>query len=239
MKPTLLAIDTSTENCSVALQVDNTVISREMESPREHSQRLLPFVQAVLEEADIKLSDVDGLIVGIGPGSFTGVRIGVSIAQGLAFGADLAVQCVSSLDAMALEGAQNKTTDWIISAIDARMGEVYWRAYKNDGERLVTFAPAQVAKPEHLNLSEQLTEYGYRTTESVWSVRAGNAAEQLSNSARNPQSLLAGYLQPPCCVGHNSITRLRWLQMNWSRFTCVMKLRKKLPGPTCNPLNSP
>ncbi|NQZ04106.1 tRNA (adenosine(37)-N6)-threonylcarbamoyltransferase complex dimerization subunit type 1 TsaB [Idiomarina sp.] len=235
MKPTLLAIDTSTENCSVALQVDNTVISREMESPREHSQRLLPFVQAVLEEADIKLSDVDRLIVGIGPGSFTGVRIGVSIAQGLAFGADLAVQRVSSLDAMALEGAQNKTTDWIISAIDARMGEVYWRAYKNDGERLVTFAPAQVAKPEHLNLSEQLSEYGYLTTESVGFVGTGweTYAEQLKATAPvDPQSL--------ACRLPTAAAMLRWAQQYNEAAVAADELEplyvrnevtwKKLPG---------
>lgn len=173
MKPTLLAIDTSTENCSVALQIGDKVISREMESPREHSQRLLPFVQEVLKEADTQLSEVNGLVVGVGPGSFTGVRIGVSIAQGLAFGADLPVQGVSSLDAMAIEGVRKHPTDWVISAIDARMGEIYWRIYKRNGEQLTTFAGAQVNKPDQLNLAELLSEYGFQTNESIGYVGTG------------------------------------------------------------------
>ncbi|HAE90998.1 MAG TPA: tRNA (adenosine(37)-N6)-threonylcarbamoyltransferase complex dimerization subunit type 1 TsaB [Idiomarina baltica] len=208
MKPTLLAIDTSTENCSVALQVDNTVISREMESPREHSQRLLPFVQAVLEEADIKLSDVDGLIVGIGPGSFTGVRIGVSIAQGLAFGASLKVNGVSSLDAMALEGSQNRVTDWIISAIDARMGEVYWRVYQHRDGHLQACATAKVDKPEQLNLAAELERHGYQASESIGYVGTGweTYREQLAATVSvTPQSLN--------CVLPTAEAMLRWAQL--------------------------
>ena len=77
----LLAIDTSTENCSVALVHDGKLTTRDIESPREHSQKLLPFVEEVLDSAGVSLAELDGLVVGAGPGSFTGVRIGVSMAQ--------------------------------------------------------------------------------------------------------------------------------------------------------------
>ena len=88
MKPimtNLLAVDTSTENCSVAIRWQDNFFSEAIESPREHSQRLLPFVEQMLQQAETELSQLDGLVVGVGPGSFTGVRIGVSMAQGLAF----------------------------------------------------------------------------------------------------------------------------------------------------------
>ena len=96
-----LALDASTEACSVALQVNGKIFSRYELCPQSHSLRLLPMIDDVLNEAGIKLAALDGLIFGQGPGSFTGVRIGVGVAQGLAFSANLPVVGVSSLQAMA------------------------------------------------------------------------------------------------------------------------------------------
>lgn len=120
-----LAIDASTEACSVALQVNNKVYSRYDLCPQSHSLHLLPMVDELLKEAGIKLSQCDGLIFGCGPGSFTGVRIGVGVAQGLAFAADLPVVGVSSLQAMAQLAFIKHQQTKVIAAIDARMGEVY------------------------------------------------------------------------------------------------------------------
>jgi len=120
-----LAIDASTEACSVALQVNGKIYSRYDLCPQSHSLQLLPMVDEVLKEAGIKLSQCDGLIFGRGPGSFTGVRIGVGVAQGLAFAADLPVVGVSSLQAMAqLAFIKHQQTN-VLAVIDARMGEVY------------------------------------------------------------------------------------------------------------------
>ena len=91
MTLTLLALDTSTEHCSVALQANGQLYLRAAVTPREHSQKILGFVDEVLSEAGLSLQQVDALVSGIGPGSFTGVRIGVSIAQGLAFSRNLPV----------------------------------------------------------------------------------------------------------------------------------------------------
>lgn len=120
-----LAIDASTEACSVALHVNGKVYSRYDLCPQSHSLQLLPMVDEVLKEADIKLSQCDGLIFGRGPGSFTGVRIGVGVAQGLAFAADIPVVGVSSLQAMAQLAFLKYQQTQVLAVIDARMGEVY------------------------------------------------------------------------------------------------------------------
>ncbi len=120
-----LAIDASTEACSVALQINGKVYSRYDLCPQSHSLQLLPMVDAVLKEADIKLSQCDGLIFGRGPGSFTGVRIGVGVAQGLAFAASLPVIGVSSLQAMAQLAYVKHQQTKVLAVIDARMSEVY------------------------------------------------------------------------------------------------------------------
>lgn len=120
-----LAIDASTEACSVALQVNGNIYSRYDLCPQSHSLQLLPMVDAVLNEANITLSQCDGLIFGRGPGSFTGVRIGVGVAQGLAFAADLPVVGVSSLQAMAQLAFMRCKKTQVLALIDARMNEVY------------------------------------------------------------------------------------------------------------------
>ena len=120
-----LAIDASTEACSVALQVNDKVYSRYDLCPQSHSLQLLPMVDQLLKEADITLAQCDGLIFGRGPGSFTGVRIGVGVAQGLAFAANLPVVGVSSLQAMAQLAFIKHQEKKVLATIDARMGEVY------------------------------------------------------------------------------------------------------------------
>ncbi|MDM9617624.1 tRNA (adenosine(37)-N6)-threonylcarbamoyltransferase complex dimerization subunit type 1 TsaB [Kosakonia cowanii] len=130
----ILAIDTATEACSVALWNDGTTFAHFELCPREHTQRILPLVRAALADAEVKLTDLDALAFGRGPGSFTGVRIGIGIAQGLALGAELPMIGVSTLATMA-QGAWRKTgATRVLAAIDARMGEVYWAEYQRDAD---------------------------------------------------------------------------------------------------------
>src|SRR4030066_555403 len=96
----LLALDTATEVCTVALWLDGEVLERS-EPGGEPAERILPVVDALLAEAGLVLTQFDALAFGRGPGSFTGLRIGAGVAQGLAFGADLSVVPVSSLAALA------------------------------------------------------------------------------------------------------------------------------------------
>ena len=128
----ILAIDTATEACSAALWNDGAQSAHFEICPREHTQRILPLVQEVLTESGTTLSELDALAFGRGPGSFTGVRIGIGIAQGLALGAELPMIGVSTLATMA-QGAWRKTgATRVLAAIDARMGEVYWAEYQRD-----------------------------------------------------------------------------------------------------------
>jgi tRNA threonylcarbamoyladenosine biosynthesis protein TsaB len=120
-----LALDASTEACSVALTLNGHVYSRYDLCPQSHSLQLLPMVDAVLKEAGVALNSLDGLIFGRGPGSFTGVRIGVGVAQGLAFSANLPVVGVSSLQAMAQLAFIKHNQTSVFSTIDARMNEIY------------------------------------------------------------------------------------------------------------------
>ncbi|RYV01475.1 tRNA (adenosine(37)-N6)-threonylcarbamoyltransferase complex dimerization subunit type 1 TsaB [Shewanella sp. OPT22] len=148
---TLLAIDTCTELCSVAVQVGEKIYSEAVDAPREHSQRLLPLVEKLVAEAGISLSDLDGIVYGRGPGSFTGIRICTSMAQGLALGQSLPVYGVSTLDSMAQQAA-NLGAEHILCAIDARMNEVYWAEYTTNNNGVVAIDKEKVSHPENVAL---------------------------------------------------------------------------------------
>lgn len=135
MSTRILAIDTATEACSVALWNNGEKHALFEICPREHTQRILPMVQQILAESSVSLNQLDALAFGRGPGSFTGVRIGIGIAQGLAMGADLPMIGVSTLATMAQGAFRQMGATQVLAAIDARMGEVYWGQYQrqNDG----------------------------------------------------------------------------------------------------------
>ena len=151
----LLALDTSTEACSVALQLGSEILTLDEVCPQQHSKRILPMVQQLLSEAGISLAQLDGIVFGRGPGSFTGVRIGVGVTQGLAFGADIPVYGVSTLAAMAQAAARLHGATQVIAAIDARMAEVYIAQFAlNDtlSNALMQAQSEEVAiKPDALN----------------------------------------------------------------------------------------
>ena len=138
----LLAIDTATERCSVALRLDGRVIERVSEQPRGAADLVLPMVEAVLKEAGVRLADLDGIAYGRGPGAFTGVRIGVGVVQGLAFGAGLPTVGISNLAAVAQQVA--RPGDRILVCMDARMEQVYWSTFAlEQGAELVTSTAAE------------------------------------------------------------------------------------------------
>ncbi len=132
----LLALDTATECCSVALAIDGEIRQRSELAPRRHAELLLPWIAEMLDEAGIARSAIDAIAVGRGPGGFTGVRLAVAAAQGLAYGLDRPLLPVSSLAALAMQ-ADAPAQAQVLAAIDARMGEVYLGAFRVDVEGLV------------------------------------------------------------------------------------------------------
>ncbi|MCX8956176.1 tRNA (adenosine(37)-N6)-threonylcarbamoyltransferase complex dimerization subunit type 1 TsaB [Erwinia psidii] len=132
MSTRILAIDTATEACSVALLMNDEISAHFELCAREHTQRILPMVQQILRERQTALAGLDALAFGRGPGSFTGVRIAIGIAQGLALGAGLPLVGVSTLKTMAQTAWRRHGARRVLAATDARMGEVYWAEYVRD-----------------------------------------------------------------------------------------------------------
>lgn len=171
----LLALDTSTEACSVALALDGDIVERFEIEPR-HGERLLPMVQALLAESGVALTRLDAIAFGRGPGSFTSLRIGAGVAQGLAFGADLPVVPVSSLAAL----AQGVDAIKVLAAFDARMRQLYWGAFVRNAHGLVEPVGAEVVvDPARVPLPDG---HGWSGAGSGWDVYHATLGERLGGA---------------------------------------------------------
>jgi tRNA threonylcarbamoyladenosine biosynthesis protein TsaB len=150
----LLALDTATECCSAALLIEGRLLTREIELARGHAERILPMIDEILGEAGISLVQLEAIAFGRGPGSFTGVRLAASIAQGLAFGSGLGVIAISDLGAVAQRIFDED--DGVTRALvcnDARMQEVYWGCFERGSDGLaVAGSPERVSPPESVEL---------------------------------------------------------------------------------------
>ena len=146
----LLAFETATEACSVALWIDGTVIERFEIAPRRHAELSLPWAEQLLDEAGIARSQLDGIAVGRGPGAFTGVRLAIALAQGIAMALDKPVVAVSTLAALAMQSAGERT----LAAIDARMGEIYIGAFERDGDAQLPTSVETVMRPDAVLVPE-------------------------------------------------------------------------------------
>jgi len=202
----LLAFDTSTDACSVALMIDDEVRLDHRVEPQQQSRLLLPMIDAIMAEAGLRPTDLDGLVYGRGPGSFTGVRIAIAAAQGIAFGADIGVYGVSTLQCIA-QGCHREFADNTISvAIDARMSEVYFANYgqaqNEEGVSVVTALDEErLASPDVLFADESiatdvavagsgydayLEQAGNRTSSRTFRQRRLPSAQDSLSLARHP-----------------------------------------------------
>lgn len=155
----LLAFDTSTEFLSLALQANGRLTTHFEDAGQASSQRILPQIDRMLVEAGIRLTDLQGIAYGAGPGAFTGVRVACGVAQGLAFGANLPVVGISTLHAIAEISAVEKA----LVCVDARMGEVYFAALEKRDGVWVELLPTQVCKPQAAPLLEAADFVGIGT----------------------------------------------------------------------------
>ena len=154
MSDRILALETATEACSVAVLAGSAMYRRFEVRPRAHLRLLLPMVESVLTEAELDLGDLDAIAFGCGPGGFTGLRIAAGAAQGLALGARLPVIPVSNLAALAASTMRDTTARKVIVCQDARMGEVYWGTFDRGADDLpVASGPERVGPPEVVSVA--------------------------------------------------------------------------------------
>lgn len=146
----LLAFETATEACSVAIYSDGDIRERFELAPRRHAELALPWAEQLLAEAGIAKSQLDAIAIGRGPGAFTGVRLAIALAQGIALALDRPIVAVSTLAALAMQSRGER----ILAAIDARMGEVYSAAFARAGDDLVALSAEAVAAPGAIALPD-------------------------------------------------------------------------------------
>lgn len=153
MTARVLAVETATEACSAAVVTEERVFERFDVRPRAHLQLLLPMVEAVMEEAGIKLTDLDAIGFGCGPGGFTGLRIATGIAQGLALGAGVPLVAVSNLATLAFSAFADSDASRALVCQDARMGEVYWATFeRGPDDRPVALASERLDPPSEVEV---------------------------------------------------------------------------------------
>lgn len=197
----LLAFDTSTEYLSLAINKNGQRFSYDVLAGQSHSQLILPQIQALLDQAGLKLNEMEGIAFGAGPGSFTGVRIAAGVAQGLGFGGNLPVVPIGTLLALA-ETAQLKTnTAKIIACLDARMGEVYHAAYEKIAGTWQTVMEPGLYKPQDV---PTLKGEGWVGAGSGWKTYT----EQLSQVYANQLANASASIQPDLLPNASAILNM-------------------------------
>jgi tRNA threonylcarbamoyladenosine biosynthesis protein TsaB len=231
----ILAIETATPSCSAALRIDGEVVVRAEVGNNIHSQVLLGMIESLLDEAQLSAQALDAVSVGQGPGSFTGLRIGVGVGQGLAFGANCPMIGVSSLDALALQASilQASRDNSIIAAIDARMGEVYWCEYQKTGDKIKRLSGLCVTPPAEVQFSDAVAA----------GVLVGNAwsayPDQFSALSERSTEIQSSIIYPSAgsllCLAEEQYRQRKWLSAGlfapiYVRNDVAKKSTKKLPG---------
>jgi tRNA threonylcarbamoyladenosine biosynthesis protein TsaB len=199
----LLAIETAGDACSCAVLGGAESYERHLMAPRRHAELILSMVRDLLDESHLALEDLDALAFGRGPGSFTGVRVAAGVVQGLAFGAELPVVPVSSLQALAQGALRETGSERVLAAFDARMGEVYWGAYEAGDDGLMiarvedcVAAPDAVPVPSvgaWLGVGEGWRSYAEALVARVGDRLAGYQAEHTARALDVAMLARAGY----------------------------------------------
>jgi tRNA threonylcarbamoyladenosine biosynthesis protein TsaB len=203
----LLAFETATEACSVALYLDGEVVERHEVAPRLHAEYALPWAEELLAQAGIKRSQLDAIAVSRGPGAFTGVRLAIALAQGIALALHKPVVAVSTLMAIAAAaplplreqgragqglGHRSDTPGGapqrILAAIDARMGEVYAAAFQRQGGQLIALSAEIVAAPNQVTLPDNQGNWhgvgtGFAAVENALQLHLGSQLLDVDASA--------------------------------------------------------
>lgn len=166
----LLALETSSDLFSVALQVEEKCLKYDEFITYQSSQRVLPVIQQLLSEGNINLKDLDALVLGVGPGSFTGLRIAGSVTQAIAFACDLPVILISSLRVLAQEAFENLQAFKVLTAVNAYQDEIYWAGYELDATGLMQIIiPDSLVAPDNIQIPDSM---GWTGVGNGWKICA-------------------------------------------------------------------
>lgn len=173
--PILLALDASSSACSAALLmrgdgIEKRLVTRFALTPREHTRRLLPMVDEVLAEAGVSPAELDAVAYGRGPGSFTGLRIAAGTAQGLAYGLERPLLGISTLEALALAAHRRQGVEHVVTAMDARMSEIYVAAWRCRDGVIEALLEEAVMPPQRLRLPADAGQEGWYGIGSGWAL---------------------------------------------------------------------
>lgn len=150
----ILVFDTSSSWCSAALSINGALYSVAEMQPRKHAQLLMPMIDDLCQQAGIKPAEIDGIAFCKGPGSFTGLRIAVSVGQGLSLATGAKLYGISSLQALAWQGMKQHGASRIVAMMNAHMGEVFYAAYQRlNGSLIETVIDDALCKPEYVDLT--------------------------------------------------------------------------------------
>ncbi|MGK0375382.1 MAG: tRNA threonylcarbamoyladenosine biosynthesis protein TsaB [Arenicella sp.] len=227
---TILAIETATSSCSAALRIDGAVVVRSEIGNNLHSQVLLGMVDSLLTQARLSPQALDAVAVGQGPGSFTGLRIGVGVGQGLAFGANCPMIGISSLDALALQAQGDHS---VIAAIDARMGEVYWCEYKKITDQIERLSNVQVTPPADVKFST--TDISRSIVGNAWSAYPDQFSVLSDNVVEVQSTIIYPCAGSLLCLAEDQYKQKIWQPAAifapiYVRNDVAKKSTKKLPG---------
>ena len=174
----ILAFDTATAACAVALSIAGQIRERFEIAPQRHAELILPMVESLLAEAQLTPNQLDVVAYGCGPGSFMGARIATSVAQGIAFAADLPVIPVSTLQVVAQTSFQRYGWKDVLAAWDARLHAIYWGAYRLDETKIMIEAQSQaLSKPEEIVVPSGENWYAVG---NAWEVYSGQLTHIIS-----------------------------------------------------------
>ncbi|MCK5718681.1 MAG: tRNA (adenosine(37)-N6)-threonylcarbamoyltransferase complex dimerization subunit type 1 TsaB [Thiomargarita sp.] len=179
----LITLDTSTEACSCALYIDGEITTQSKIAPRQHTSLILPMLDTLLNNAGLKPNQLDAIAFGRGPGSFIGLRIACSVTQAVAFATNIPVISISSLATLAQVAYIQLQAKKVLTALDARMGEVYWGKYKVDAEGIMCCDGEElVSKPENVTIPPSNNWYGVGTGwNSYTEILVNQLKEKLDN----------------------------------------------------------
>ena len=200
----ILAIETSSAACSLALMVDDDILSLHEIMPMQHAKNILPMIKKLLHSKDIDLKQLDAVAYGCGPGSFTGIRLATSIAQGLGYACQLPLIPISSLAALAETAYRDLHWDSVLVAIDARIQEIYYGQFQLKNGFMTLIGEEKVGKPAEIIFNQEHTSFF--GVGNAWDVYANEIP--ISPRAKNTNLL-------PCAEAILMIAKEKFIKGNF------------------------